>query len=260
MKYFKPKNLNEAEVLKQKFKSSAYLAGGTIINWKGKPKYDALIDLNNLKLNQINISKTKIIIGACVRVQEIFENNKFPDSLILAAKNFNSLNIRNAATIGGNICDNFFVSNLLPILLSYDAKVKFYLNKKTKICSIKEWIENKKGILTEIIIDKLDRIILQRQDKISEMDVSSIVTAFGYKSEKNQIKEIIIAVSGAEANTILLTNTVNYLYNIDFKNISEIDLKKAVNRDIKFIQNIKVSKRVKLNLIISHLNDILKSI
>ena len=92
------------------------------------------------------------------------------------------------------------------------------------------------------------------------MDVSSVVTAVGYKSEKNKIRDIIIAISGAKSQTVQLNIIAEYLLKNDIKNIFDDELKKIIKKEVKFTENIKISKRVKLNVIVSHLLDILKSI
>jgi probable selenate reductase FAD-binding subunit len=260
MEYFKPKTLKDAEQLKKKNKSSAYFAGGTILNWKSSPKFAVIIDLNNLKLNKINVTQKKISIGALVTIQEILENNKLPDAIKSAAKQFNSINIRNVATIGGNIFDKYFVSNLLPVFLAFKSKVKYYFNGKQNTCLLQEWLKTKNGIVSEIIIDKPDRTVVERQERISEMDISTIVSAIGYKLTRNKISDLIVAVSGGEASTSILNNTSAYLMQTDVKEIDEKKLSQNISKDIKFTENIKVSKRVKLRLVESQIIDMLKSV
>lgn len=259
MEYYKPKTLKEAEKLKNKFKSSAYLAGGTVLNWKGLPKTKVIIDLNNLTLNKVEISEDKVVIGSLVTIQELLETKKLPKPIVAAAKNFNSINVRNVATIGGNICDKFFVSNLLPLLLAYNAKIKYFIKGKQKTVLLINWIQKKEGIVTALIIDKLDRTVSDRQERISEMDISSIVTSVGYLKNNNKISDFIIAVSGGSANTTILPKTADYILK-NIKTFDEQTLLKLVNQDIKFIENIKVSKRVKLNLVVSQLLVMLKSL
>ncbi|MEA2082465.1 MAG: FAD binding domain-containing protein, partial [Elusimicrobiota bacterium] len=103
MEYFTPLSLSQAEKLKKKLKGSFYLAGGTLLNWRGAPKAKALIDLKELNLENIKTSKTKIEIGACVTIQDLALSKKVPETIAEAASNFTGINVRNMATVGGAV-------------------------------------------------------------------------------------------------------------------------------------------------------------
>ena len=107
---YAPDSLTQAEKLKNKKGRNFYLAGGTLLNWRGFLKANSLIDLKNLGLGGINASQTKITIGAAVTIQEIAESRKVPAALSKAAGDFTSINIRNIATLGGTVTGNFFIS------------------------------------------------------------------------------------------------------------------------------------------------------
>ena len=58
--YIAPVSLAEAEKLKQSIKGYHYLAGGTILNWKGSPRVKGLIDLKHLHLENITVTGSEI--------------------------------------------------------------------------------------------------------------------------------------------------------------------------------------------------------
>ncbi|MBA3065955.1 FAD binding domain-containing protein [bacterium] len=133
MEYFVPLSLNQAEKLKKKIAGSAFLAGGTALNWRGAPAAKALIDLKKLNPQEIEASKNKIIIGAGVTIQELSLSKKVPPEIAKAAGTFTSINVRNIATVGGTAASGFFISILLPVFAAYEAEVEYYFSGPLEI-------------------------------------------------------------------------------------------------------------------------------
>lgn len=109
--YLKPKSIDEAISLHQSHREKArYIAGGTDVMVKikeGKISPQYLISLNHLQgLDLIVSEKGELRIGATVthRMLELSPviRKEFP-ILIDAVENIGSVQIRNVATIGGNI-------------------------------------------------------------------------------------------------------------------------------------------------------------
>ena len=124
--FFKPQTIAEALKLKQKFKDEAvFMAGGTDVNCTdSKYEIEKVIGIEQLKLNKISKTQSELSIGAGVTIQELIDSPKIPDQLKTAAGHFINRNIRNIATIGGNIASNNSASNLIPILVALDAELK----------------------------------------------------------------------------------------------------------------------------------------
>jgi probable selenate reductase FAD-binding subunit len=253
MEYFAPVTLKEAENLKRKAgRSAIYLAGGTILNWKKSPKADILIDLKNLKLDYMRISDSRVTLGAMTKIQDIAENKRLPAALVTAAGNFSSRNIRNMATIGGSAAGKFFVSDMLPVLLSFKAKVEFFINGR-RILLLEEWLKSRAGLICSLIIDRPGRLVRVRQEKVSAIDFPMIVTAIGFEMVDGQIKDPVIAVSGASAKTEILRSAANYLEDSSMSNVSYTELNRLVQREIEPVDNIKAPAGVKRRFIESHI-------
>jgi len=112
LNYHKPKNLNEALKLLKELGDAKPIAGGTdlMVDMKiGRVKTRNLIDISDLReIRKIEFHKDSIIIGAAVTLQEIINNERIRREipiLVEAAENLGSWQIRNVATIGGNICN-----------------------------------------------------------------------------------------------------------------------------------------------------------
>jgi len=254
MEYFAPATLKEAEKLKKMARgTSIYLAGGTILNWKKSPKADSLIDLKNLKLDYIRISNSRITLGATTTIQDIAENKELPAALVTAAGNFSSKNIRNMATIGGSAAGRFFVSDMLPVLLSFKARTEFFINGKKRILLLEEWLKSRTGLLCSLIIDRPGRLVKVRQEKISAIDFPMIVTAIGFEIMDGRINDPVIAVSGASSKTEIPRSAVKYLENRSIKNVNHAELNRLVQKEIEPLDNLKAPAGVKRRFIESHI-------
>ncbi|KPJ61071.1 MAG: hypothetical protein AMJ46_03655 [Latescibacteria bacterium DG_63] len=254
MEYFAPLTLREAENLKNKAGgSNVYLAGGTILNWKKSPKADCVIDLKNLKLDYMKISDSRITLGAMTAIQDIAESKKLPGALVTAARNFSSKNIRNMATIGGSAAGKFFVSDMLPVLLSFKARTEFFINGRKRRLLLEEWLKSGQGLICSLIIDRPGRLVKVRQERISAIDFPMIVTAIGFEIINARIKDPVIAVSGASAKTEILRSAAKYLENSSIENVSHGKLNRLVQKEIEPVDNIKAPAGVKRRFIESHI-------
>jgi len=260
MEYFAPLSLSQAEKLKKKLKGSFYLAGGTMLNWRGAPKAKALIDLKELNLKGIKATATKIEIGASVTIQELALSKNVPREISKAAGNFTSINVRNMATVGGGVAGGFFISSLLPVFAAYKAAVIYYFLGKKKTTPLTEWLKTKKGIVCAIIIKNQKRIVKIAEDKIAASDFPAIVTAMGLNLRNGKMAAPVIAVSGAKGALSISEKAAKYLNDLKPGDADAGKLCAAATKDIKTAGNVKVSARVKQRMIESHLSALLKAL
>ena len=240
MDYFAPATLKEAENLKNKAgRGGVYLAGGTILNWKKSPKADSLIDLKNLKLDYMKISDSRIALGAMATIQDIAEKKRLPAALLAAASNFSSRNIRNMATIGGSAAGRFFVSDMLPVLLSFKARTEFFIDGRKKMLPLEEWLKSRPGLICSLIIERPERLVKVRREKISAIDFPMIVTAMGFEIGDGKIEDPVMAVSGASAKTQVFKSVAGYLEGRSIRNVSHAELNSLVQKEVELADNIK---------------------
>jgi carbon-monoxide dehydrogenase medium subunit len=131
LEIFQPKSLREAStIVRDKGPGGRFLAGGTdlVIAMKEKglvPKY--VVDLKRIpKLSGIREeSDRSIVIGALTTMREIetfpLVTRRFP-FLARSAAEVGSIQIRNRATIGGNMANATPSADVAPALLVLDAK------------------------------------------------------------------------------------------------------------------------------------------
>lgn len=120
MKYYRPETIEEAlELLSE----GVPLAGGTALAPERRT-LEAVVDLDKLGLDQIEIQSGTVRIGAATRIQRLLDPDlELPAQLRRAARFEASLNLRNMATLGGTIMTADARSPLLLVLLALQASV-----------------------------------------------------------------------------------------------------------------------------------------
>jgi carbon-monoxide dehydrogenase medium subunit len=134
--YYQPRSLDEAFRLKKSIPKSLYVSGGTdlIVRIKNKELHPrALISLRSIP-NLCAIENGKCTrIGAMTTIGGLIQNSvlceKYP-VLIEAARELGSVQIRNMATIGGNLCNGSPAADMAPPLLVLEAKVRLQNGQK----------------------------------------------------------------------------------------------------------------------------------
>lgn len=128
--YYKPRSLDEAWELKEKIPGALFVAGGTDLMVKikdGEVWPPALISLRSVpELSGIdNGDVTRI--GASTTISDLLEHpslrRKYP-VLVEAAGRLGGSQIRNVATIGGNLCNCSPCADTATPLLVLEAKVR----------------------------------------------------------------------------------------------------------------------------------------
>jgi len=136
-KYFAPTTITELKKTIKDYPNSNFLSGGTdlsLIVTKERKDIDNIISLNSInELNFIEEKNEHIVVGATTSLREfeLFIKKYYPDFTAILNR-YGSVQIRNVATIAGNIATASPIGDTLPLLLSLDAKVVLQgLNKKT---------------------------------------------------------------------------------------------------------------------------------
>jgi len=130
MKYYQPRSVSEAVVIAQTTEAT-FLAGGTdlLLHLQtGKAQPNALIDLGKiLELREIKATHGYLEIGSMATFAEIGENNLVSQNafaLWQACQTMGSPQIRNKATLGGNLGNCSPAADGLPPLLALGADVR----------------------------------------------------------------------------------------------------------------------------------------
>lgn len=125
----RPTTLSEAvRLLRRPNVKTAVLAGGTTLVPQARRDVQALVDLRDLKLSYIKREGSALRIGAMTTLEKVATSPDVPSILAQAAHASAPINVRNAATIGGEIASASAERNApLPVvLLALDAVLVIY--------------------------------------------------------------------------------------------------------------------------------------
>lgn len=165
----KPYTLNEALDLLENNKAKI-LAGGTDLILEAKnDRFDKeiLVDISDIEeLKYVEARDNKVRIGACTTCSELIKY-EFMDrnlsGLKKACKLLGSPQIRNKATIGGNICNASPSADIIPPLIALDSSVYIkskYVERKIKLIDLvsnRDLAIKDNEILTYIEFEKLNK-------------------------------------------------------------------------------------------------------
>ena len=222
LEMYQPTTLQEASrLLKDKGAGGRFLAGGTdlVIAIKEKgliPKY--VVDLKKVPgLSGIRENADgSITIGALTTMREIetdsLLNRKYP-FLCQSAAEVGSIQIRNRATVGGNMANATPSADVAPSLIALNATAKIVDAGGERIVALEEFfggpgqtIMNSHEILTEIIIPKTSQQLVGEYIKFSPrdmMDLAYVGVAVAYNIAADKRCIGVRIVLGAVAPTPL---------------------------------------------------------
>ena len=237
-KVFQPETLDSAlEILDQK-NNVEILAGGTdlILELEDlKAAGKKIMDLSKIEeMKYIKEDGRKIKIGALTTFSGLAENkliNKYLPSLASAARQIGSVQIRNRATIGGNIANASPAADSMPFLKSVYAQLKVKKLQSSRLIPVEEAIASfyqnnlaENEIIKEIVIIKPDINDFLFFDKVGSRKTVSIARlniGAKLKIENELIKEAVICFGALSEKAFRSKNVENYLENKKITDINE---------------------------------------
>ncbi len=213
VKYIVPNSLKEACSMLSREEHGIVLAGGTDILLKLDKPEDSDLSLISLKrldeLKQISKTDEKLIIGAMVTLATI-ENDPhihhlFP-VLSKTASGMASPQIRNTATIGGNLCNAAPSADLAPPLLVLDAEVRLVSLSGRRTVSIADFFKE-----PNVTIMGKGEILESIQIPLSSVNMSAVYKKYARRAEMD-IATVGIAVAGRYHKDSAKFETVKLAY------------------------------------------------
>ncbi len=225
-KFFRPTSLAELFQLIEVHPTARLIAGATELGLditKRFQKFPVLISVEAVpELTKVESTNDEWRIGAAATLTTIEDklSAEFPvlrDMLCV----FGSRQIRNRATMGGNIVTASPIGDCAPVLLTLDAKVVLASTSGERVLPISEFFVGyrktalKEGeILKTIIIPRIVAVPGQRLNrwfKVSkrrEMDISTVAACFLVELDEDQIvRQARLAFGGVAAMPARATQT-----------------------------------------------------
>ena len=261
-KYFAPQTINELKILLKKYPKSKILSGGTdlsLIVTKERKTINSIIYINSIKeLNYIKKNKKYIEIGATTPLIE-FESEiikHYPDFKDILER-YGSVQIRNVATIAGNIATASPIGDTLPLLLALNAKIVISNSKNDKILYLKDFFLNyrktklKNGQFIKLIKIPLLQNNIFKAYKISKRiddDISAVCASFNLNIKNNIIVSISIAYGGMAAIPKKALQCEKSLLNKDLSEKNINIAQKFLEKDFNPIDDMRASSQYRMKI------------
>ena len=261
-KYFSPRYITELKKILKKNTDVNFLSGGTDLSLavtKERKDINSIIYMNSIKeLQYIKNNNKYIEIGASTTLIEIesYIKKYYPDFTKIL-KRYGSPQIRNVATVAGNIATASPIGDCLPLLLSLNAKVVLQDFKKTKILFLNDFFVSyrktklKKGQFIHSIRIPLIKDNTFKAYKISKRfddDISSVCAAFNLEIKKNKILSVRIAYGGMAEIPKRATHCEKIFLNSLVTDQIIDKAKKALEKDFKPISDMRASRSYRMEV------------
>ncbi len=232
-KYLLPFTFSDA--LKMKFKNSdaVITSGGTdlvLTVTKRKEKLPKVIDISAIEeIQYIKEKDNKLEIGAGTKIEDIYQyskNNFSALSEILSV--FGAKQIRNRATIGGNLATASPIGDILPVLYAYNANIILSSSEKERKVNINDFIIGyRKTVLSSNELIKAVEIPFVAENQIVKsykiskrfnLDISTVSAGFSIIKNDKLVENIVLCYGGmaekpkraVETEKFLIGKELNY--------------------------------------------------
>ena len=239
MEIYKPKTLDEAKILLFNNENSKILAGGTDLIISIRKESDLLtkiIDISKIhELYLIEEDENFICLGSMITFAELEENikvRKYFNVLYECSKHMGSPQIRNVATIGGNVINAAPAADSIPCLISLDSEMIIESINGTRKIKVETYFKNYEKekikfdeILTKFIITKKNNYSgYYKLGKRNSLAIARINVAVSLNVQDDIIKNISVAVGAAGRFPFKITQLENLLLNKNKANLLDNDV------------------------------------
>jgi xanthine dehydrogenase small subunit len=266
--YLLPANRKELFDYLEHYRYAKIINGGTDlmvdVNIRNV-EYDTVIDISLIKeFNFIKNNKKSVVIGANVNLSGILNTTIIQKHLPLLCQaiiRLGSIQIRNIATLAGNIANASPIADVATALLALNAKLiivspthhrKIYLSdfyysyKKTDL--------KQNEIIHAIEIPLAPRLTnFEKTAKRQSVDIASVNSAISLKVENNIIKDIILAFGGVAPYPIIVKKTCQYLINKKIEVHTVKTAQRIALSELKPISDLRGSAEFRQILIRNHI-------
>jgi xanthine dehydrogenase small subunit len=225
--YFRPKDLKEALRLKSKYPDAILISGSTDVALRITKAHEflkQLIDLSGVEeLKRVEETKDILTIGAGVTLTDMQCHVKkdYP-ALFEMLSVFGAQQIRNIATLGGNIGTASPISDLPPVLMAYNASVILESLRGRRTVSLDNYIlgyrkteRTPDELIIAVQIPKLPLGTFVQSYKISkrkDLDISTVSAGFRIEiGEENNIRSLKLVYGGMADRTKRAAITEQFL-------------------------------------------------
>lgn len=256
-KYFCPSSLSEALKLRTKHPNAFLISGATDVALHVTKQFEILkeiLDLGSIQeLKQISEDKDHITIGSGVSLSSLTHIvQKYFPALAKMFRVYGSLQIRNLATLGGNLGTASPIGDALPVLIAYKASILVQSSTGQREVMLNDYFKGyrqtelkKDEIITQIKIPRMNIGDLIKSYKISkrkDLDISTLSGGFRLQLDRQgKTREVILAFGGMADRVKRAVSVENYLRGKSWERNTVEEALKLMERDFTPISDVRGS-------------------
>jgi probable selenate reductase FAD-binding subunit len=207
--FHRPSTVSEALALQASLGAGAlFLAGGTEINQKHFPgERRHLISLAGLDLGGIASGDGTVVLGATTSFQALLDSPLVPAPLQRAAARLVNRNVRNAATVGGQLATAKSCADLIPCLVALQARVLLATAQGSGAVAVEDYIVAKPTgliVAVEVPWPAAGRGVALANFTRTANDLSVLTAAASLATADGAVQAPILAMGGVAPTVVRL--------------------------------------------------------
>ncbi len=236
------------------------LAGGTdllVMLRNGTIQTDLVVDIKGIQaLHKIQWNESDgMRIGAACTITQLWNSDlirKYVPVFLEVIKTFANMQVRNRATIGGNITRSSPAGDLLPVLLALDAKVRLVSRGSERTLPLEGFftgpgqnIMEANELLAEVIIPPVDRkraVAVFHKVMRTADDLAKINVAVYLEVENGKIQKTRVAVGSVAPIPKRLNKVEAFLQGADISEELLDEATRYVKEEIAPISDVRSTK------------------
>jgi xanthine dehydrogenase small subunit len=274
-RYDQPLTLEESLDLLVRYPSAVIVNGATDVALRATKNFELLphiIDCSRIEeLTKVTADTQSVSIGAGVQINDMMAvvEKDFPalHEMLLA---FGAKQIRNLATLGGNIATASPVGDTLPVLIAYGATILLQSRKGKRIVNVGEWVKGYRKterrsdeLIIAIAIPRPTNNMKIRSYKVSkrrDLDIATVSSAFKLEVDRDGlVSDIVLAYGGMADRPKRAAATEEFLKGKRWQRDVVEEAQRIIDTDFNPISDVRGSaefrKIAARNLILKFWND-----
>jgi len=259
--YFRPSTWREALELRRSHPDALLTAGATDLALRQSKKHEFLpkiLDISGInELKSFHEHEDRWIIGSGLSLEELWHlsGKKIPmfDEVLSV---FASHQIRNMATLGGNIGSASPIGDTLPVLIALEAALELENISATRSLPIEKFITGYRKtdllpdeIIRSISVPKTPQETLFRFYKVSkriELDISSVSMAAQLRlTTDNRVEKVILAFGGMSERPLRASRTETWLLGKPWQRITITEASEILCHEFSPISDARTGKEAR---------------
>jgi len=274
-RYDQPGTLKECLSLIKRFPKAVVVNGATDVALRVTKRYETLphvIDLSRIEmLSKVTRNKSTYTIGSGVKINDLMNvvSDDFP-AFGEMLRVFGADQIRNIATLGGNIGTASPVGDILPVLIAYGAKITLQSSRRTRTVRADEFVTGYRRtehrpdeLITSVVLpvpSKHSRVRTYKVSKRRDLDIATLSAGFRIDLDaRGIIDDVVLAYGGMAERTKRAHLTEKSLKGMPWTRGSVERAQRFVGQDFQPITDVRGSAEFRTvaakNLIMKFWND-----